>query len=416
MKGVFIITTIIISVLTVSCEKSGVTDSGKEPIEISLTTAETQVAESVNVNALRLFSLILENDLKSGTPENILISPLSLNIALAMAWNGAAGVTKNEIQSTLGFEGYTETDINNYFKKMVETLPKTDPGVKLSLANSIWHDKGLIVLNGFREKNSNFFYAAIESLDFANPSSPGIINKWCSDNTEGIIKDVIDKIDPETVMFIINALYFKAPWSIKFDKKDTKISHFYLSDGKIADVQMMSLRDKSFGFYESDQLKAVSLKYGNGAYNMIVILPGSGKSVYETASFISKPGFWSSFVNLLSETKIDIYFPKFAFDYKTNLNSPLMEMGMTTPFNPFLADFSLIANVKPNNIFISKVFQKAAIEVDEEGSEAAAVTVVEVGVTSFPVKKEFRADKPFLFAITESTTGTILFMGKVNKP
>ncbi|MDP3451434.1 MAG: serpin family protein [Bacteroidales bacterium] len=415
MKGVFIIT-LVICALTASCEKNGIADSGKKPVEISLTASETKVAESGNNNSMRIFSSILENDSKSGNPENIIISPLSLNIALAMAWNGAEGVTKNEIQNTLGFDGYSEADVNNYFKKMLETLPKTDPTVKLAIANSIWHDKALPVLKGFLEKNSNYFYATIESLDFASPLSPGIINKWCSDKTEGVIKEVIEKIEPETVMFLINALYFKAPWSIKFDKKDTRQSPFYLSDGKITDVPTMSLINKSFNYYESSQLKAISLKYGNGAFNMTIILPGSGQSVNEIGKLLKSDGFWNTIINGMKETKIDIYLPKFKFDYKTEFNSSLKEMGMVVPFDPYLADFSKIANVKPQNLYISKVFQKAAIEVDEEGSEAAAVTVVGFGVTSVPIKKEFRADKPFIFAITESTTGTILFMGKVSKP
>jgi serpin B len=408
-----------ISALMVSCNKSAdineEENETKDPVTILLTPAQTQVVTSGNINSIKLFSDIATEELAAGKSANTIISPLSLYIALGMLWNGADGSTKEEIQKFLSLEGVSEDEVNLFFKKMIESLPVTDPKVKLSIANSIWHNKSLLVYDNFKKKNSDFFYSSIESLDFASPLSVGIINKWCSGKTNGIIDKIIDQINPEEVMFLINALYFKAPWKTPFKPSETVSAPFYTTAGPAVSAQMMSLSG-TFRFFESTGFKALTLPYGNGAFSMVLILPQAGKRVTEVASELKEPATWVSVLGNITESKVYVKIPKFKFEYKVELDSYLKKLGVTKSFNPAEANFTKIANVGAQKLYITRVLQKAAIEVNEEGSEAAAVTAIGVGVTSAPVMKEFIADRPFIFAIIENSTGTVLFIGKVENP
>ncbi len=415
-----ILIAITISASIISCNKIAENKKGEapvneNPIAIILSSAQTKVAASGNLNSINLFSEIAGEEFSKGKSVNTIISPLSLYIALGMVWNGADGQTKEEIQRFLSLEGISEDEVNNFFKKMVETLPLTDSKVKLSIANSIWHDKNLLVYEDFKKKNANYFYSSIEPLDFTSPLSVGIINKWCSDKTNGIINKIIDQIDPQEVMFLINALYFKAPWKTPFKPSETVSAPFYPRGGPTVNVQMMSLSG-TFRFFESSGFKAVTLPYGNGAFSMILILPHTGKWVTDVANELKDPSMWVSLLGNSTESKAYIKIPKFKFEYEVQLDSYLKKLGMTKSFSPIEANFTKIANVGDRKLYISRVLQKAAIEVNEEGSEAAAVTAIGVGVTSVPAMKEFIADKPFIFAITENSTGTVLFIGKVENP
>jgi len=386
-----------------------------EPVVINLSANQAKITSGGNINSLNLFSLIVDDEIKSGKNSNVIISPLSLYIALAMTWNGAEGETKAEIQRFLGLEGLTEVEVNEYFKKLLDALPATDPKAKVSIANSIWHDKGLNVLADFKNKNTTYFNSEVNPLDFKNSSSVDIINKWCSDKTEGIIKKIIEQIQSDEVMFLINALYFKAPWSAPFDKNKTAISQFVLSNGSSVNTPMMSKLENLF-YSENSDFKTLKLGYGNGAFSMILILPSGNKKIKDITGIIKDPAVWSSIIGNKLTGLVDLKIPKFKFEYENRLDPFLKTLGINRAFNAYESELNKIANVGTERLYISRVLQKAAIETNEEGSEAAAVTAIGVGVTSAPMPKEFYANRPFIFAITENSTNTVLFIGKVENP
>ncbi len=408
-----------------SCEKGKSTPEKSEPIEILLTSGETKVASHGSSIAFTYLANIAQQETIDNKYKNVMISPLSLNFAMAMCWNGADGQTKEQIKNTLGFAGSSDEEVNGYFKKMAETLPKTDPSVKVSIANSIWYDKSFPIQENFNTINKKWFNASVQSLDFGNSNSVNIINNWCSDNTNGMIKKIIDEIEPLEVLFLVNALYFKAPWKNEFKEAKTKLLPFYLRNGSSLSASTMN-QEISCPYSEEANYRTATLTYGNGAFNMTIILPNEGLLPEDLYSALNIPANtstpsnsdisanWDAIVNSKDSVKLDIFLPKFKFEYELEFNNILIKMGIKDAFNPTLANFSKISQEK---ISISKVLQKTAIDVNEKGSEAAAVTSVSFRVTSVgPNKNEFRVNRPFLFVISEKQTGAILFAGKVENP
>ena len=415
MKWVILFMTL--PLLANSCEKEKSATEKKDPIEIILTSAETKIANNCNNIAFSYLANISKQEALDNKRENVMISPLSLNLAMAMCWNGAHGQTKEQIKNTLGFVGNTDQDVNSFFKKMVETLPKTDPSVKLSIANSIWQHNNFSVLESFLATNKKWFNASVQSLDFRNSNSVNVINNWCSDNTNGMIKKILEDIKPNEVLFLINALYFKAPWTDKFKEENTAMQTFYLRDGGSKNVSTMN-QELTCQYSEGTRYRAATLPYGNQAFNMTIILPKEGFLPEDLFSLLepisSTTNNWRNIINDKRTSKVDLFLPKFKFDYEIEFNDILKKMGITDAFIPKLANFSRISSEQ--ELVISKVLQKTAIEVNEKGSEAAAVTSVGIGVTSMPPKNEFRVNRPFVFVISEKFTGTILFAGKVEMP
>jgi serpin B len=300
---------------------------------------------------------------------------------------------------------------------MIETLPEADPLTNLTIANSVWYDHTFPVKESFLNSNKEWFHATISPLDFSQHQSLITINNWCSSKSNGKINKILDNISPEEIMFLINALYFNSPWKEKFDPHNTKPMPFTLSDGVKTTVPMM-FKNTETQCYQNDKLNSVTIPFGNGAFKMTVILPSNETSTTDVVKDISKSDIWNNITNNHSKQEVDIYLPRFKFEYKIELNDILKEIGITEAFDPMKANFSAIAELPgKNNISISKVLQKTAIEINEEGGEAAAVTSTGFQVTSIgPEKKVFMADKPFIFAIWEQSSGTIIFSGIVAKP
>jgi len=372
----------------------------------------TEMTKSVNNFSMNFFATAYE-ELKSD--ENIVLSPLSLNMALAMVWNGANGDTRQGIQQAMGMQNYSQAEVNNYFLNLRKELTTVDPDVKLALANSIWYDNGFPVKTDFITVNKNYYDAEVNEIDFRAPDAPDQINQWCSDNTNGLIKKMINAIPDDVVMYLINALYFKGLWAdgCAFAPEYTHQSYFYKENGKNISVDMMSQKREDIDYYSDDRLEMVSLPYGNGAYSMVFALPKG--SFAEMLLQLKENGYWSSCLSNLKPQEVQLSIPKFKVEYEPepNLNEILKKLGMEKAFIPFSADFSGISNVE---LFISQVRQKTFIEVDEKGTEAAAVTIVEGTFTSVPSYPVFFANRPFLFVIQENTTGTALFMGKIGNP
>lgn len=386
-----------------ACEQPEVKLKDAEPIPLKA-GMEKRVQQD-NAFAFDLFRQVLINN---ADEKNIFISPLSVSIALGMAWNGANGETKTEMATALKMSGMTEDEINEYYQIMLSALPEVDPSTKLNIANSIWYREGFPVKDEYLKVNSDYFNAEVRELDFAKPDALSIINGWCAEKTNNLIKNPLDKISADAMMYLINAIYFKGIWVKKFEK-DTYKANFYAEGGNTVQVDMMQQKD-TFGYREDEMAQYLDLPYGNKAFSMTVILPREGKTTDEVLETLDTEK-WNNIINGFSSHEVQIYLPKFKTTGKYELKEPLMQMGMVKAFTD-QADFSNISDI---NLLISRIIHSTYCSVDQEGTEAAAVTVVEFELTSMPMNYVFNANRPFIFVIREKSTGVILFMGKMGQ-
>jgi serpin B len=289
-----------------------------------------------------------------------------------------------------------------------------DPGVIFEIANSIWYRQDFTIRTEFLETNRTYFDATILPMDFSDPGTITSINNWVGDKTHDKIEKIIDEINPMTLMFLINAIYFKGTWKYEFEKDQTIIKPFYLLNGSGIDCNMMHI-EGDFNYYSDNDVQIIDLPYGDGYFNMTVMLPREANKIDEFIHNLN-PIQWQYYLSNLDTSGVNLELPKFKLEYKIVLNQILKNLGMGVAFSPAEADFSRI--VESMQLFISKVLHKTFVQVDEEGTEAAAVTVVEIKYTSIgpPTGKLMRVDHPFIFVIREKQSGTILFMGKVLEP
>jgi serpin B len=371
----------------------------------ALTVIEQEVISQANVFGLELLRETVARDDRP----NIVLSPLSASMALGMTLNGAADGTFDAMRSALGFEGLTQEEINGAFRDLIELLTTLDPAVRFDIANSIWANENVQFHDAFLQAVSDAFGAATESRDFTDPATLAAINAWVEDNTNGFIDRILDSLDPALVMLLINAIYFDGAWTNQFDPADTNSGPFTREDGFTVEVDMMSMSDAEFPRSFGPGYSAIELPYGGGAFSMVLVLPQANPR-----DFVSglDGALWDWTVSELSESSLDLRrVPKFTLSYDAYLNEPLKAMGMDVAFTP-AADFTAMSPVG-DQFCIDFVRQKTFIEVDERGTKAAAVTAVGVGVTSF---NGLILDRPFVFAIRERFSGTILFTGLVGDP
>lgn len=378
-----------------------------------LTESEKAIASS---DAGFSYSLFRETVQYDDTAENVFISPLSISMALAMVLNGAEGETHRQIKETIGLAGLEEVEINKNFLSLINYLMTLDSKVSMDIANSVWYHDNIDVKQTFLTELNESFNAKGEALDFNDPASVDIINSWVSDNTNGRIETIIDEISDEMVMFLMNALYFKADWLRQFETEDTREADFYLEDGSTATVNMMSQKG-DFATYFSEDVQMIELPYGDSLYVMTVLMPTDFDQPIDdfVAEMVHAENLdkWRAGLRTFGRG-VDLKFPKFELEYELSYNEILKSMGMEQPFSETGADFSGIAELNTGNLFISDVKHKTYIAVDEEGTEAAAATSVGIGVTSMPPSLEI--NRPFVFIIHERTSGVNLFMGKVKNP
>jgi len=371
---------------------------------IVLTKAEQELNQASNEFGFDVYHKIYSGD-------DMLISPLSLSLALSMTANGAAGTTEKEMLSTLGFAGKDKETMNNYYQKMIGGLLAADSKTTFEVANSIWADGKIGVKKSFTDATTKYYSSEVYPADFSTQATVDQINKWCYDKTHGKIPSIMDKPDPDLVMALINALYFKGEWAFAFNEK-TKKEDFATLGGSKNKVDMMSAEDKLL-YAEYDGFSMVQLPYGNGAFCMDVILPAKNEDFAKAAARFDAKTF-DGLIGNRSNAIVNLKLPKFTFEYNTTLNNALIALGMETAFSNDKADFSEIAD-KP--LKISVVKQKTFIDVNEKGTEAAAVTFIGVATTSVgpspqPKIVDFFADRPFLFIIRENSTGAVLFIGQ----
>lgn len=334
------------------------------------------------------------------------LSPLSLNIALGMLLNGAEGETKAEIQKMLGFSDADLATINASYAEIISKLPKVDSKVTNLVANSVWHASAFPVEAAYLGDLKNSFSAQVFSKDFGSTATVNEINKWASDNTNGKIKTIIEKIEPHQVLFLLNALYFKGDWTAPFDKEATTKGTFY-GESKTSDQDFMYNLGE-YAYVDNADFQMVELPYGNEKYAFVALLPKTG-SVSSLISGLSQEK-WNSAVSGLKKQKVEVLLPKFEIETSKSLSGVLNSLGMKRAFTD-AAELGKISKVK--DLLVDFVKQDTYLSVDEKGSEAAAVTSIGVGVTSVPSYPQFRGDKPFAFAIVEKTSNTFQFIGKI---
>jgi serpin B len=400
---------ILISVSSIhSCEES-------EPIqkEIPKITLNKKAAEIIEADKEFGFELFREVNILS-EEDNIMISPLSVSYALGMTYNGAAGTTLQAFNDVLHFGDLTMQEVNESYKDLMDQLVQLDDQVEFSIANSIWYRLGFQVLSEFIKTNKDYFDAAVKKIDFGDPQTVEVINQWIEDNTNDKIKDMLDYIPADAVMYLINAIYFNAQWKYEFDKGDTYQGDFNLSNGTKHQADYMRVSG-NFQYTSNEEFTAVELPYGDSTFSMVVMLP-SGET--EVSDLVSKLDVthWDSWFDDSRFTGVQVDLPKFKYEFKKLLNDPLINLGLGVAFTG-AADFTRIHPA--GNLFISRVIHQTFIDVQEEGTEAAAATIVEISLTSIggggsPIL--FKADKPFLYLIKENSTGAIVFIGKVGKP
>jgi len=392
-----------------SCKKE------KEPEKkINLSKDEMLMVGSSNTFGFDLFRYIEQNN---ESQENIMVSPLSIDYALFMAYNGAKGETKEQMKTLLHATGLTDEQFNQNNQNIMEALIAVDPLVQMKIANSIWHDRDFNVLSSFIQVNQAFYKAVVESLDFSDPQSVQIINNWVSEQTNGKIPTIIDQISEDAVLYLINAIYFKGQWKYQFDETLTMPRPFYKLDGTQSNPETM-VAQAALRYYENEKFEAVELPYGQGNYSMVVLLPKTSSNPSEVISLMNSQN-WDSWIEGMAEHEsVVVNLPRFTFSYEMSLNSTLQGLGMINAFTPGVADFSGITTQM--EIFISRVIHKTFVEVNEQGTEAAAVTAIEFENTSVgpdePEAKYFYVDRPFVFVIRERDTNAVLFAGKVMEP
>jgi len=399
---------IAILALSASCttQSDPIIQTPKDAVPIPL-----RVGMEKRVNQDNEFAFdLLKKTITSSGETNVFISPLSVSIALGMAWNGANGQTKSEMETALKMSGMSVADINDYYKIMQSTLPGIDPTTKLNIANSLWYKTGFAVKPDFLKVNTDYFGAYVKELDFSQAWAVDTINNWCAKKTNNLITKPLNEIPSDAVMYLVNAIYFKGIWRKHFETKNTKESDFSNESGNVVKVNMMYQKD-TFAYAADNYAQYLDMPYGNKAFSMTVILPVNGKTTADVLNYLT-PDILNTRLETMSTKEVEVYMPRFKTQNKFLLNDPLKNMGMNLAFSG-MADFTNIADAA---LQISRILHDTYVEVTEEGTEAAAVTIVEIGTTAVqnpPPTPVFKVNKPFLFIIREKSTGVILFIGKM---
>lgn len=373
--------------------------------QLFLVESIKQISSAHNILGINILKLQLTEEKIT----NILLSPSSIHLAFSMAYNGAAAETKTAMAKTLMVSEMDIATLNKQSNDLLQYLRNPEPGVQISVANSIWSRKDFQINPAFLSTNQENFQAKIASLDFALPESADVINSWVKENTNNKITSIISPpISPDMVMFLLNAVYFKGTWTFEFDKKLTEKKDFFQADRTANKVEMMRQKREDFDYLDTDNFQAVKLPYGeNKRLEMIVFLPKNNLSSFMSLLTIDNWHDWLAKFQIKEGTVI---LPKFKIDYELILNNPLKKLGMEIAFTQ-KADFS---NIAPN-LFISEAKHKTYIDVNEEGTEAAAVTSIGIGITLAMPTFYMEVNKPFFYSIFDKLTGEMLFIGVVNK-
>ena len=393
-----------------SCQRQ---EEGPDGLQ-DLPLKSAELIDADNQFGLELFRKVTD---KAAANANTMISPLSISLALTMTYNGAAGETKSEMEKTMNLHGLTTGEINAAHRALVNALRSADPSVQLEIANAIYYDHMLRVREEFVTVNKQYYDAEVTALDFADQASLLTINGWVSEKTRGKIPTIIDQLDSDLVMMLLNAVYFNGIWKTPFDEEGTHLKPFRFGNGTSGQVETMSMVG-ALEYTTNDLFSAVHFPYGKEGFRMTVILPHENKSTGEVIGAMDGDAWRTWMQGFRMEGDVEVSLPRFKFEWKMTLNDLLSSMGMAKAFVPYAADFSGMTGNR--DLYIGYVIHKTYVDVNEKGTEAAAVTAVGMFTTSMPVeppgKIRFTVNRPFLFTITEKSTGAILFIGEINAP
>ncbi len=432
-KNLFLFVAVVLSGGVFSCSSSEemnedlgeakrVVDMLEKTQPIELTQEQKQFATDNNRFTLNFLKTVNEADRRG---KSFIYSPLSITYVLGMVNDAATGETERELEQTLGFHEGGIQAVNDYCKNLIDNLPKVDEKVTLDIANALFVNKNKATLKTqFQQDMQTYYDAKAEALDFKSPTTLDHINDWCKEKTNDMIPTILDEVNPDVVTYLLNAIYFKADWASKFDTKNTKTETFTTNKGK-TQLPMMH-QNVLISYLKNSTYSAVIIPYGSGLWNMTVLLPEEGKTTDDvinevTNSYIlNNPGWCDAGGNTFQGYEVDLKLPRFETASDTDEAGgliPLMKkMGVRLAFD---TDFAEIPNMcDKENVYISMMRQKAKVKVNEEGSEAAAVTIAGANLTtavcptpSYP-KAEFHANRPFVYVIREASSGVILFVGK----
>lgn len=392
------------SFILIGCDENDEPNGEKSELKfINLTGGELAVAKQNNMFAWNMFDYV---NAESG---NTIVSPLSASFAMCMTAEGANGATRDEIYQAFGFENCNNDDVNSYMHKLSNQLMLLDSKTEVSIANSLWHNKRYNILESFISSMKTSYNADVFQL---GTNAEDDINDWCSDKTHGYINDLIPQgsITPSTAAVLLNALYFKGEWADKFDKKDTERGFFYSIDNSLPTVYYMTGR-KKIEYVTAETFTMAGLEFGNGAYAARFLLPNKDKTFDDCINEIKTIG-WESIKNNYHSGKTTIKIPKFTMKNRLDMMPIYQQMGIDRAFSLY-ADFSNLSTTE--DLCITDAFQSNYFKIDEEGATAASVSGVLIGDAAPISIPSFILDHPFIFALTEQSTGAILFIGKVEK-
>lgn len=387
-----------------SCEKKPI---DTDPVQLA--DAQKQLLQNSNDFGIELLKEM--NTLQAESQENIFISPLSISMALGMAANGANGSTQDAILDAMQVNTLNISDANQAYSDLRDRLPQVDRDVQVDIANSIWYRNGFNILSPFLQVNQLYYGAQVSGQDFTDPNTVNIINDWVSNNTNGTIPTIIDQITDDQVMFLINAVYFKANWTTRFDVRNTQAWPFRLSDGTVVNADMMTDPNLKYSYFADNDVEVADIPYANGAFSMTVILPGNNNTADNVINNLTTAK-WNNWLNSLDTNYTPVlYLPKLELEYESSLKDVLTTLGMGEAFSPGQANFS---NISDEQLYINNVKHKTYLKVDEEGTEAAGVTSIDFVTTSVP--PSMLINKPYVLAIRDRESGSILFIGKIEDP
>ena len=396
---------LLVSALAVACSDGGNDPGGPiDRLPRPLTAVEEDVIRRSNTFG---FDLLKEVRAREEGP-NVFLSPLSASMALGMVLNGANGETHSDMVDALRFNGLTEQEINDAYRGLIDLLVDLDPRIEVGIANAIYAKETHGLIPAFAERALQFFDAEVQNVSFSDPATLEIINGWVEVQTRGKIDKILDELPSNLAVLLLNAVYFNGAWTTRFDRARTFDGPFLREDGSSVTVPLMNHDEQEFPYVETESYRAGELPYAGGAYRMAVIVPEGSNTVRDVVDELNDSE-WNGLLSSMRNAKIDVLLPRFEIRYEELLNESLIAMGMQRPFQAG-ADFS---RMMPALMCLSFVLQTTYVKVDEEGTTAAAVTAIG-GPDSLP--PGIYATRPFLFAIREALSGTILFIGTVGDP
>ncbi|WP_425801298.1 serpin family protein [Desulfitobacterium sp. Sab5] len=349
---------------------------------------------------------------------NILVSPASAYLALAMTLNGADGDTKTAMLKVLADQGLTVDQVNQACRDWTGQLKQTNSNTKLSIANSIWYGKDFKPYKPFLQANADYYSAEAHQLDLQNKNTPNIINDWVKKATQGKIDQMVQSIDPDVVMYLIDAIYFKSDWQTPFEKNSTHQQSFNSPKGPVETPFMH--QNGQMPYFAIEDASGIALPYDDGHFAFFAVLPDGQTTPREWLVKQDQSVLYKKISGTLaqkSNTPVQLALPKFGVSYEDSLVNELKHMGMEIAFDRYKADFSQMNEQHAKDLFISKVLQKTFLMVDEKGTEAAAATSVEMKTRGIPMSdKKLTFDRPFLYGIMDVKTGLPLFVGIMENP